>query len=131
MTKTPTDRRRSVLNDEEIQLLSEIVGCDLPVLHKMNDLQLLDYESCRRAIVWKIFLAYRLKKKELTRDQVVTMMRHRFGLDKKFIDLVITSKGMHMVPCCVQCGKPITKSMFRNNEGLCDECYAKNIELEL
>ncbi len=123
--------RKAILTEDEVHLLSEITGSEFPVMSKMNDLQLLDIDQCRRAITWRVYITYRTKKKQYTRNQVVAMIEHHFGYDKGFIHKTIAKKGVQVTPCCIRCGKPLIKSIFRNNEGLCDDCVARDIRLTL
>lgn len=115
------------LREKDIEKLSIILQLPQFAVEKMAAMNLINDALAVDMLViydWK-----RLKKnKKYTVKQILQALMDEYQVSRTKVQAAVYGKRKHTYSC-QQCGKRITKSESVRNDGLCDMCVSKSIEL--
>ena len=115
------------LREKDIEKLSIILELPQYAVEKMAAMNLI-YD----ALAVDLLMVYDWKKlkrsKKYTVKQILQALMDEYQVSKTKVQAAVYGKRKRTYSC-QQCGKRITKSESDRNEGLCDLCVSKSIEL--
>lgn len=118
---------RIELTDREFQKLAEQTGISQYDLQKLYSMGLL-----RDRGVMNVLMRYDYHKisrfGKYTPGQIYSRLAMFYHIPKENIASTIYGTNVSKY-FCGECGKLIKKSEFKRNDGICDECVAKSIEI--
>lgn len=115
------------LTDKEFQKLAEETGVSQYDLQKLNSMGILQDPVLLDLLIQHDFKIVKRADKYRT-SQIITRLAMFYHVNRTRVMNAIGSKRVSNY-FCEECGKLISKSEYRRNEGLCDDCVAKSIEL--
>lgn len=118
---------RSKITEKEFKKLAEETGVSQFDIQKLYAIGLF---SERRVLDMLIRYDYtRIKNIDKYKpSQVVKRLSMAYHVSYGTVRKAINSVNVHSY-YCKECGKLINRSQYVRNEGLCDDCVAKSIEL--
>lgn len=115
------------LREKEIEKLSIILQIPLFNVEKMASMGLIYEPNAIDLLVvhdWK-----KLKRdNKYTVKQIIQALMDEYQISRTKVQSAVYGKRKHTYSCN-QCGKRITKSESVRNNGICDKCVSKTIEL--
>lgn len=101
--------------------------CEIPVeyVHKLRDKELLDEKKVRDKLIKNDFYAL-LKSGKLTEKQILDTLAFTYGMKEASILRIVKLK-YRRIYYCKRCGKVITSTDYRRNDGMCGYCLSQQI----
>lgn len=115
------------LTEKEFVKLSEITGVSHHDLQKLYVMGILNETVTLDHLIKYDFDTIRRKDKYRP-GQIITRLADYYTVSKSKIMGAAYRKG-HQRHFCQQCGKKVKAAEFTRNNGLCDDCVAKSIEV--
>lgn len=115
------------LRNKDTEKLSTILQIPQYAVEKMAAMNLI-HEAI--AIDMLIVHDWRKLKRhgQYTVKQILQAVMSEYQVSKSKVQAAVYGKRKHTYSC-LQCGKRIVKSESERNDGLCDDCISKSIEL--
>lgn len=117
------------LRQKDIERLAIITGGPVDYLTKLVSMSLIDHSY---AIDQLIKYSYKKLKSEkrYTPVQMIEALMREYGASKSKVQNAIYNKrsSEHY---CSECMKKISVSEYKRNDGLCDSCFAKHIQIDI
>ena len=115
------------LREKDINKLSNITQQSAETLQKLESMNLIDVTEARNLLILTDWRALK-KGKKYTTAQIVGALVEEHQVSKSKVDSIIYAKKKSQY-WCEQCEKRIPKGIYQRNNGLCDKCVIKSIEL--
>lgn len=115
------------LTDREFQKLSEETGISQFILQKIYSMELMRDSKITDILIEHDYKILRQQDKYKP-SQIITRLSMFYHVTKHRIQAIVKHKRF-MQYYCEDCGKLIPKYLYTRNEGLCDDCVAKSIEI--
>lgn len=115
------------LRDKDIEKLSAITKLPSSSLALLSSMGLLDSANTTNLLIlhdWKTLK----KTKKYTVKQIIQALMEEYGASRSKVQSAIYLKKQKMYYCGT-CGKRISKGEHLRNEGICDLCVSKTIQL--
>lgn len=85
-----------------------------------------------KAFLIKFNMEKILKDTILNKNQAKKVLSNEYGVSESNIETIIynkktTPKGKH----CILCGKEMSRYKFTKNQGICDDCLIKQVNISL
>lgn len=117
------------LRPKDIERLAIITDGSVDYLTKLASMSLIDHSY---AVDQLIKYSYKKLKSEkrYTPAQMIEALMREYGASKSKVQNAIYNKrsSEHY---CSECMKKIPVSEYKRNDGLCDSCFAKHIQIDI
>lgn len=115
------------ITDKEYQKLADETGVSQYDLQKLNSMGLL-----RDNVMRDLLISHDYKKVKRTQiynpSQIITRLAMFYHVGRQTVINAVCRKTATRY-FCEECGKLIPKPQYIRNNGLCDDCVAKSIEI--
>lgn len=115
------------LRDKEINKLSSALQLPIETIQKFNLLKLIDVTEARNLLILSDWRKLKRNRKYTT-GQIVEALMNEYNVSNSKVTSIIYAKRSTEKHCAV-CDKRITKGEHLRNDGKCDKCVVKSIEL--
>lgn len=119
--------KKEKIYDLFAQKVADITGIPYPYIIQFRDMGMMDQTEVRNILVrydyWKLY-----KSQKLTNPQILVKLSGIYGINVQTIKSIIKNRTKKLC-YCTQCGDSMPKKKYVLNEGVCDKCIAKTIEL--
>lgn len=115
------------ITDTEIMKLSEALEVPYDTLQKLYSMNILHQPSIYRVLVKHDYT--RIRRSDRYRpSQIVQAVANKYKLSVATVHDMVHRKPPRWF-YCNECGKTISHREYLRGEGLCDECFARTIEV--
>lgn len=115
------------LTEKEFVKLSEITGIPHHDLQKLYTMGIFNEAVTLDVIIKHDFDVIR-KRDKYRPGQIIKRLADYYSVSTNKVTQAIYRKE-HRRHYCEQCGKKIKAAIYKRNNGLCDDCVAKSIEV--
>lgn len=115
------------LKDEEFQKVAEVTGVSAFDLQKLYSMGMF-----RESMLLDTLIRYDFKKlkamDKYRTTHIIMRLMDKYHVSRDKVATAVSFKNKRYL-YCQKCGKRIGKAMFVRNDGICDNCVAKSIEI--
>lgn len=117
------------LRQKDIERLAIITDGSVDYLTKLVSMSLIDHSYAVDQLIKYSYKKLKSEKRYIPAQMIEALMRE-YGASKSKVQNAIYNKrsSEHY---CSECMKKISVSEYKRNDGLCDSCFAKHIQIDI
>lgn len=113
--------------DEYAQKVADVSRVPLSYVLQLRDMGLIDHKSTRDMLIRSDYKKL-FKTKKFTKNQILEKLSGIYDVDKRKVQAVVQAKQKKLT-FCSKCGSPTSRLEHIRNDGICDKCFSKLINL--
>lgn len=116
------------IRDKDIQRLATLTKVSQEDMARLVSMGLIDHNPAMRLLVK--YSVKKLKRKKYYKiRQIVMAVAQEYGVTRNFVEDTMYAR-QHSYHYCDECMRRISAADDKRNNGLCDECVAKHIQVD-
>jgi len=117
------------LRQKDIERLAIITGGEVDYLTKLVSMGYIDHNRVLDGLIKHSYKKLKTAKC-YTPGQIIEALMREYGASRSKVQSAIYNKRSNE-HFCSECMKKISASVYKRNNGLCDSCFAKHIQIDI